>query len=444
MRVIRVLLASVASVAVFSTLTPAKDWPEWRGEGRRGVWTETGIVERFPEDGLSYTWRTPIGSGYAGPAVADGRVFVADFLRESGIRGTERALCLDETTGEILWKHGWEVDYSGTQPTWASGPRATPTVDGKRVYFLGTMARLWCLDARTGKPVWDRDLVADYGAEVPTWGVASPPLVHDELLIALVGGKEGATVVAFDKATGEEKWRSISEKGDPGYAPPLIVESGDTEQLIVWHPNAIYSLDPDTGEVYWTRPFEVRMAMTVATPVFDRDRLLVSAFFDGAMLLKLHGEKPKASVVWHRKGKSEQPADTEGLHALIATPVLDGRRVYGIDSYGELRGLSAATGERIWESLELTQEKARWAAGLIVRNGDRHLVNTDRGDLVLARFTPDGYREIDRTKLIEPTSKGGGRRDLGAVHWSHPAYANRHVVVRNDHEIVRASLAASE
>jgi outer membrane protein assembly factor BamB len=418
---------------------PAADWPEWRGEGRRGVWTESGILERFPETGLMFSWKTPIGEGYAGPAVAAGRVFVTDFQRSEGIRGTERALALDERSGQILWKHEWPVDYAGTQPAWASGPRATPTVDRERVHVVGTMGRLACLEAATGKLVWQRDLVADYGATVPNWGVASSPLVWGELLITLVGGKNGATVVAFDVKTGAERWRALSAEGDPGYASPILVRAGDREQVVVWHPLAIHGLDPRDGRVLWSHPFEVSMAMTVATPVFDRDRLLVSAFFDGSVMLRLSAEK--AELLWQQRGKNEEPAETRALHALITTPVLDGGHVYGIDSYGELRGLDAASGERLWESLDLVGEKARWASGMIVRNGDRYLVNTDRGDLVLARLTPQGYAELDRTQLIEPTSKGGGQRERGAVLWSHPAYANRHVVVRNDREIVRASLA---
>jgi len=427
-------------ITVSTVPASAEDWPEWRGAGRRGVWSESGIVERFPEQGLSFTWRVAIAEGYAGPAVAGGRVFVSDFVRESGIRGTERALCLDEASGDLLWKREWPVDYSGTQPKWASGPRATPTVDGDRVYFMGGMGMLWALDTKTGKPLWKHDLVSDYEAEVPAWGVASAPLVVKDLLVTLVGGDDGATVVAFDKRTGEEKWRAIPETGDPGYAPPLIAEVGGVRQLIIWHPKAVYSLAPSTGKVLWKQIHEVGMAMTVATPVVDRDRLLVSSFFDGAMLLRLGGKEAGAEVLWHKKGTSEQPRDSRGLHALITTPVIDGDMVYGIGSYGEMRGLKISTGERVWESLDLLGEHARWAAGLIVRNGDRYLVNTDRGDLVLARFTPKGYEEIDRTFLIEPTSTGGGRRERGAVNWSHPAYANGHVVARNDREIVRASL----
>ena len=421
----------------------AADWPEWRGEGRSGVWTEQGVLESFPDEGLSVSWRVPTGEGYAGPAVAKGRVFLTDFLRESGIRGKERARALDERTGETLWTHEWNADYGGTEPKWANGPRATPTVDGDRVYVVGGMGRLLCLEAASGKVMWERDYVADFGATVPTWGVSSPPLVHGKRLIALVGGEKNAMVVAFDTKTGEEVWRALPGTGEAGYAAPILIEAGGVEQVVVWTPRAVSGLDPQSGELHWRQPFESKMGLSVATPVFDGRRLFVSSFFNGSMMLELGTDEPSATKRWQRQGKSEQPADTESLHALITTPVLDGEMVYGVGSYGELRGLRAGSGDRVWESLGLVVEQARWAAALIVRHGDRYFINNDRGELVIARFTPEGYREIDRTPLIEPTTSGGGRRKLGGVLWSHPAYANRHVVVRNDREIVRASLAAS-
>jgi len=428
----------VGAVVAAAVPASAEDWPEWRGAGRTGEWHEDGILERFPEGGLSYTWRVPIGGGYSGPAVAAGRVFVTDFKAGKGTQGTERVLCLDEKSGKVLWAHEWPADYAGIQDTYATGPRATPTVDGDRVYVLGTMGALLCLNARSGELLWRKDFIEDYGTEVPAWGMTGAPLVDGDLLIALVGGKPDAKVVAFDKRTGKETWRALSSKSEPGYAPPLVVEGGGVRQLIIWHPEALSALDPASGKLYWEHPFDVQLGMTVASPVFDGGRILVSAFFDGSMLVKLDADKPGARVLW--QGESESEVETEGLHALITTPVLNGNHVYGICSYGQLRALDARTGERLWDSIELTREKVRWAAGLIVRQGERYFVSTDRGELVIARFTPEGYEEIDRTALIEPTSPASRRRELGAVHWSHPAYANRHIVVRNDKEIVRASL----
>ena len=114
----------------------AEDWPEWRGKGRTGVWNESGILEKFPEKGLTVSWRAPVRAGFAGPAVAAGRVFVTDFARFPGMKGTERVLCLDESTGKILWTRAWDANYIGIQDTYATGPRATPTVDGESMGSL--------------------------------------------------------------------------------------------------------------------------------------------------------------------------------------------------------------------------------------------------------------------------------------------------------------------
>ena len=132
----------------------AEDWPELRGKGREAIWHETGILERFPTTGLKIRWRTPIKGGFSGPSVANGRVFVMDFVETQRPRGTERAVALDEKTGKILWTREWPVDYRGIyHPT---GPRATPTVDGDRVYFAGADGKMFCLRAATGESVWKR------------------------------------------------------------------------------------------------------------------------------------------------------------------------------------------------------------------------------------------------------------------------------------------------
>ena len=176
--------------------------------------------------------------------------------------------------------------------------------------------------------------------------------------------------------------------------------------------------------------------MTLATPVFSGPHLLVSSFYNGSMLLELMGEK--ARMLW--KGKSDSEISTDGLHAVVNTPVIDAGYIYGICSYGQFRCLNLKTGERVWETMEVTKEKARWASGFIVRNGDRYFINNDRGELIIAKLSPRGYKEISRTSLIKPTTNPGNRRELGAVNWSHPAYANRRIFARNDEEIISASL----
>ena len=450
MRTLRLLcVTAVLCAALVGTSLFAADWPEWRGAGRVGVWTEDGIIERFPADGLKVVWRTPVKGGFAGPVVADGRVFVTDFefLPETRVMdGAERILALDEQTGEILWTHEWPAAYRNLQLSYATGPRASPTVDGDRVYAAGGAGMIVCLDVETGNVVWQHDTVAEYDTTVPVWGTAGSPLVDGDLAISIVGGEPDALVVAFDKRTGEEVWRAIDVVTEMGYAQPIIYEAGGARQLIVWHPAGVSSLDPETGAVYWEQPWEAPSGITVATPVRSDNYLFFTQFYGGSLMLRLDTDRPAATPLWQARGTSEMPPDTRGLHSLITTPIIEGDTIYGVGSYGELRGLDATTGERLWVSDRMTVQ-CRWGAAFLVRHGDRYFVNNDAGFLIIARFTPEGYVELDRTRLIEPTSRAGygpRRFEDRAVNWTQPAYANRHLVTRNDEEIIRVSLAAAD
>ena len=417
----------------------AEDWPEFRGEGRLGVWRETGILERFPEGGLEVRWRTPLHHGYSGPAVADGRVFVIDFERGRGLEGIERLLALDENTGEILWETSWEANYAGV--SWDEGPRATPTVDGDRVYAVGASGIMTAASVDTGEVLWRTRFQEDWGSEIPQWGFAGSPIVDGDRVITQVGGTPDAKVVAFHRETGDEVWRALSSvEAGAGVAQPTIIDAGGVRQLIIWHPLAVSALNPETGEVYWEQPFEVDYNMTVATPVHRGSDLFVTTFYNGPMMLGLNNDRPAAEMVW--RGSSNSEILTDGLHAVIGTPIIDGDYIYGFGSYGQLRCLVAATGERVWETQDATSERARWASAFMVQHEDRVFINNDRGDLIIARLTPEGYEELDRTPLIAPTSRPGNRRELTYVNWSHPAYANRHIIARNDEEIISASLAA--
>ena len=440
-------LAGMLAVALPNASVLAQDWPEWRGKGRLGIWNETDALERFPDEGLEIRWRTPIHSGYAGPAVAHGRVYVADFEEIRPLEGTERLLCLDEGTGKVLWTHSWEVSYARLMRSYAIGPRATPTVDADLVYVVGATGVLRALTGETGELVWEKNFEKDYGTEVSVWGVTGAPLVEGDLLIAIVGGVPDAEVVAFDKRTGKEVWRALSPEPEMGYAQPVIFEVGGVRQLIIWHPRAVSSLNPESGKVYWEELWEARSGLTVATPVRSGNYLFLSQFYGGSMMMKLDPSRPSASLVWKRKGGSERPEDTDSLHALMTTPVLKDGLIFGVCSYGQFRCLDASTGDRIWESLDLI-ELGRWATAFLVRNGDRYFASNDLGDLIIARFDEKGYHEIDRTHLIEPTANSGWRSRPGGrrrpsdriVNWSHPAYANGHIVARNDKEILSASL----
>lgn len=447
---LRFLPACSLALFMLAANTHANDWPQWRGPTRLGVWTETGIVDRFPDGGLKVAWRVPIRAGFAGPVVAGGRVFLLDYLETAGSRtmdGAERLLCLDEETGEQLWTQEWPATYRNLHVTFATGPRATPSVDGDRVYVVGAAGMILCLDVATGAIVWQVNTVAEYGTTVPVYGVSTSPLVDDERLISIVGGEPDALVVAFDKETGDEIWRALPTVSETGYAAPMIYEAGGVRQLIVWHPQAMSSLDPETGGVYWEHEWPIPSNMTVATPVASGPYLMATHFRRGSLMLQLDQDRPAARELWRGQSRSELPGQTDGLHALITTPLIIGDYIYGVGSYGELRCLDARTGERVWESDEMVVQE-RWGTAIFVQHEDRVFVTNESGELIQARLSPEGYTELDRTALIAPTTRtrGGasGRWGDRGVVWAHPAFANSHIVLRNDEEIIRVSLAAAD
>ncbi len=423
----------------------ADDWPQWLGPERDSVWRESGIVEKFPTNGPPIRWRAKIGGGYAGPVVANGRVYVADRTRAQGAgdpsapsdrsagRAFERVLCLREADGQLLWKHEYECPYTISYP---AGPRVAPMVSEGRVYTLGAEGSLLCLDAVTGKVIWSHEFKQDFGIRAPVWGFAGHPLLDGNRLICLAGGA-GSTAVAFDKDTGKELWRALSAT-EPGYSSPVIYQAGGKRQLILWHPEAANSLDPETGEVYWSVPFKSRTGMSLATPRKLGDLLFFTAFYSGSLMLRLDSAKPAAATVWRTFKVNEK--DTTHLNAVMCTPFLEDGYIYGVCSYGQLRCLKLETGARVWETFQATTsgEPVRWANAFIVKNGGRFFLFNEKGDLIIAKLSPRGYEEISRAHLLEPANKDCGR----PVVWSHPAFANRRIYVRNDKEIICADLAA--
>jgi outer membrane protein assembly factor BamB len=452
------LVVIVASAGV----SAAEDWPQWLGEKRDGVWRETGLVEKFPAGGPKQVWKAEIGIGYAGPAVAGGKVFVTDYvpggktaLPDNGFKkgrfaGTERVVCRNAADGKQLWRTEYPVEYTVNYP---AGPRCTPTVDGDRVYTLGAMGDLKCLKVSDGKEVWSKNFMTDYDAGLPVWGFACHPLVDGDKLICLVGGTNDRLVVAFDKKTGKELWASQSCLGDFGYSPPMIYEFGGKRQLIIWHAKAVVGLDPESGKRLWRVEFDVKAALTAPTPrKVGADKLFVTSFYNGSMLLKVGADK--AEVVWKSKAKGELPNQTADLSSIMCTPWVDGDHVYGVCSYGQLRCIEANTGKRVWETMQATRgkltpakivaepepdDKERWSLAFIVPQGDRYFLFNEQGDLIIAKLSPKGYEEIDRTRLIDPTNTMAGHGRL--VVWMHPAFANKCVFVRNDKELICYSLA---
>ena len=441
MRCLRVILA-VALFAVGCVATGrSADWPQWLGPDRNSVWQETGILERFPDDGLKVLWRVPISGGYSGPAVANGKVFVMDFSPVSGtsrldfnnrdrMKGKERVVCLSADTGKTIWAHAYDCEYN---ISYATGPRCTPTVADGKVYTLGAEGNLICFDASSGKPVWSHELKKEYKVETPLWGFCGHPLVDGKKLLCLVGG-EGSIAVAFDKENGKELWRSLTAR-EPGYCAPSIIEAGGRRQLLIWHVESLNGIDPETGKPFWSVPLAPNFGMSIAMPRKLNDLLFASGIGNIGLVLRLANDKAAVTEVW--RGTAHN-----AVYCANSTPFLENGMIYGCDcTSGHLRGVKLENGERMWETLEPTAGTERRAAhgtAFIVKNGDRFFLFSETGRLIIAKLTPEKYEQLSAVKLLEPTGTAFGRN----VVWSHPAFANRCIYARNDKELVCASLAA--
>lgn len=436
------ILPAIVCLLIPSSLAMADDWPQWMGPHRDDVYHESGVINSIPEDGLKVKWRVPIAGGYAGPAVANGRVFVTDYLADSvevsnnpGQRqerkGKERVLAFDAETGKQLWTYEYERPYS---ISYAVGPRCTPTIDGELLYWIGAEGDLVCLKAENGQVVWKRSLSKDFDAQIPIWGVAGHPLVAGDLLIVMVGGV-GQGVVALDKRNGEMQWKSLNAK--MGYAPPSVVEAGGTRQLIIYHPEGISSLSLLDGQKFWEIELKPAYEMSVARPMVDGNQMYASGIQTESVMIELDQNEPTAKALWRGEPKTAVNSGT-------STPVFVDGVVYGSDcNVGSLIAVDAKNGDRLWQTFEATRpEETRFVKHgtcFVTRLGesDRYLIFSEVGDLLVAEMTRDGFKSLGRFHVLEPTSEAFGRN----VVWSHPAYADRTGFFRNDKELVAVDLS---
>jgi outer membrane protein assembly factor BamB len=451
---LRMTIAIAALVGTAGQRLAADDWPQWLGPQRDGVWREQGILDKFPKSGPQLVWKIPVGGGYAGPAVAKGRVFVMDRSladdKETAPNklgdptkgagdGKERILCLSAKNGSRIWEFAYECKYS--KVAYPSGPRCTPVVEGERVYTLGTMGDIYCLDAGSGKPLWNVNLFERSKAKWPVWGCAAHPLIVADLLITLAGG-EGSAVVALDKKSGKEVWRQLTTE-EVGYAPPVLVKAGGREQLLIWISEALSSLDPKTGKVYWSIPYPEdglpqRPSVNIMMPRVVGDLVFVGNFYHGPLVVRLDPEKPAATVAW--RGKSKNPTRPDGINPVMNSPVVKDGMIYGICGMGELRCVVAKDGEVKWETLEAVGGKReQFMTAFLIEHEGRWFVFNELGELMIAKMDASGFTKLDSATIIEPTMDARGPRK---VVWCHPAFAERCIFVRNDKELVCFSLAA--
>jgi outer membrane protein assembly factor BamB len=396
----RRVLAAVAVALALAGAALAADWPRYRGPGGDGRSAETGLVRGWGAEGPRVLWRLPLGEGYSGMAVVGGRVYT---MFASG--RDEFALSVDAATGKERWRFRTDANRFDDM---GSGPRSTPTVDGSLVYVVGAQGKLYALEAANGRKVWGVDLVGDLGGRVPRWGVAASPLVDGDLLLVDAGGRDGHSIVAFDKKTGARRWGASNDL--PGYSTPIAVTIGGLRQAVFFTGTRVIAVDPASGKVFWQSPWRTEYDVNAAMPVFvPPDKIFVSSGYDtGAMVLRVkrEGSGAVAEKVWQSRVMKNH----------FNSSVLVGDYLYGFDD-GTLKCVHAASGETRWAERGFAKGSLLYADGLLV-------VLSERGLLVLADASPEAYRERARSQVLQGKT------------WTMPSLADGRLFLRTERELV--------
>lgn len=431
------LLAAGCTGAPSSTKKSGVDWPRFLGPNSDGVSPETGIRTDW-SGGLRILWQIPVGEGYCAPTIANGRLFHFDR------RGSKaRLTAFDCETHKELWRFEYPTDFADKYG-YDGGPRCCPIVDGERVYIFGPEGMLHCVGVADGKLIWKIDTRATYAVVQNFFGVGGSPVVENDLLIVPVGGSppgpepddirelkgNGSGIVAFDKLTGKERYRTTDELAS--YSSPVIARIGGRRLGLYWSRANLIGFDPPTGRVAFQFPWRAKPLESVncANPVIVGDRVLLSECYGvGSVLLKLQPGIPQ--VVW-----KDSPDDRHRkLECHWNTPIHVDGFVYGSSGRqsddAQLRCVDFTTGAIQWEKGELGRSQLVFVDG-------HFLVFTEFGLLLLVKADPKHFREVARMDLGR-----GGHQLLRYPCWAGPVLSHGRLYLRGLGKIVCLELIPS-
>ncbi|MGB7925882.1 MAG: PQQ-binding-like beta-propeller repeat protein [Pyrinomonadaceae bacterium] len=382
-------------------------WTDFRGPGRDGRYDEAAVRTNWPAQGLPLLWRQPVGGGYASFVVAEGRAFTIEQRRNQ-----EVVAAYDTGTGRELWTNGWQAEFRESMG--GDGPRATPTWHDGRVYALGAAGELRCLEAKTGKLIWNRNILSDNQASNLQWGMSASPLIVDDKVIVLPGGTAGKSVVAYNRLTGAPLWKSLNDEAS--YTSPMLVTLAGRRQVLIVTANRALGVAPEDGALLWEYPWGNSQSINVSQPiVVNSNRFFISAGYGkGAALVEVSGSGKAfaARAVWENNSMKNK----------FNSSVLHNGYVYGLDE-GILTCVEVATGERKWKG-------GRYGYGQVVLASGHLIVTTETGEIALVRAAPDQYTEVAKFSALE------GRT------WNNPAISNGRLLVRNATQMACYNLSA--
>ena len=396
MRMARICAVLTCCILVGATAMAA-DWPRFMGPSTNGIAPDEGINRDWNQRPPAELWRVELADGgYAGPSVADGKVFVIDHAGDEDI-----VRALDLATGQEVWHYS----YADTGKPNYGFARSTPVHSNGMLYTLGRLGQLNCLNAKTGELVWSRDLVKEFGGKRPGWDYAASPFVDGEKLIVCPGG-DTAGVAALDRATGETLWTG-GQPGAPGYATPVVATINGTRQYVIFTATELTGVASETGELLWTYPWETKYAVNAAMPLVIGDAVFVTSNYGyGCALINI--TDAGAELSWESKD----------LQSHFNSPILYNGHIYGIGNPGFLVCINPDDGTLLWKQQGFER------GGLAIVDGAIIALDGKNGALVLAEASPDGYSELGR---ITP---------LGGQSWTAPIVADGKLIVRNKEAMV--------
>jgi outer membrane protein assembly factor BamB len=389
--------------------------PQWRGASRAGVAPAGSFRTNWEQAPPKELWRQPIGGGYGSCSVVGGKLYVQDKKD-----GQERVVCLNAENGFPVWSYSYDAGQAGSDASYAIGPRATPTVAGNWVYTVGGSGKLLTLHVENGIPTqkWDHELLSEFEAPLPQWGVACSPLLLGDLLIVTPGGKKGA-VVAFDSGTGAVRWTAGTNP--PGYSSPVAASIGGQDVVFAFMGDALLAVRASDGAVTSTYKWPTQHKGNIATPlVVDNEYVFISSAYKAGCAL-LRAEKRDAGValieVYARR-------DHKAFQSHLATAVFRDRHLFGTD--GErgsngLRCVTLATGQKVdgWDGSELGQAS-------VILAGDHLLAQTAGGDLMLIEANPKAFKTVGSVSKVLS----------GKNNWASPTLVDGRIYVRDEQHVV--------
>jgi outer membrane protein assembly factor BamB len=405
LRSLLVLLLACAPAA-------AADWPQWLGPRRDGSSTE--VVKPWKGD-LKVLWRQPVGAGHSSPVIAGGKVYLHTRVKD---KDAEELTAYDARTGKRLWGRSYPRKWFWSP--FGTGPQATPAVAGGKVYTFGVTGVLACFDADKGKLLWQVDTGKDFRPPRKgkiDFGVACSPLVEGDKVVVMVGGK-GSGIVAFKTDSGAVAWKALNDSSS--YSSGAAFGKGKDRQLVFLTAEAVRSLDPEDGSLFWSFPLRDALQESATTPVRAGDVLLASSVTYGSAGLQLmKGDKPGARELWRNKAltcyfSTPIPVGSEHVYLVTGSATL-------LNPTSTLRCVAVKTGKELWSKPKI----GKYHAAMLRTGDNKLLLLTDLGDLALLEPSPKGYKELARSKIVK-----------GEQIWAHPALADGRVYLRDEKELL--------